>query len=100
MIKELYGQGTVFMKSPLYEMLSVPPLGVFAMRNRYDHRQRRRLLSHAFSQSNLLESEPLILAQVNSVLQILGNMRDQNLNVADFFRRFSLDVVGTELRLN
>lgn len=97
MVKEVYGQGASFLKAPMYEMLSIPPLGIFAMTNRNDHRQRRKLLSHAFSQSNLHESEPLILLQVGQLIQTLNNSRGQSVNVMDLFRMFALDVVGMVL---
>ncbi len=59
-IKEIYGHQTVFMKAPVYVTMSMEPLGIFSMRDKYQHSQRRKLLSHTFSQSNLHESEPLI----------------------------------------
>jgi cytochrome P450 len=59
-VHEIYSQQTPYMKAPIYETFSLPPIGIFSMRDKAEHSQRRRLLSHAFSQTNLLGTEPLI----------------------------------------
>jgi cytochrome P450 len=63
-VNELYGQQTTFIKAPVYESMTMPPFGIFGLRDRVAHGQRRKLLSHAFSQSNLQECEPLIRMQI------------------------------------
>jgi cytochrome P450 len=59
-INEILGLTSPFMKAPIYDSMSVKPPGIFSLRDKEQHRERRRLLSHAFSQSNLYKAEPLI----------------------------------------
>ena len=94
MIKELYGQQTAFMKAPIYDILSLKPLGIFSMRDKTDHSQRRRLLSHAFSQSNLLDTEPLIKQQIHKLVAHLDGRLGQSLDMLSLFRMTAFEIVG------
>lgn len=93
-VKELYSQGTPYMKAPWYESMSVPPVGIFSLRDRKEHAARRRLLSHAFSQASLNDAEPMIAALV---LKLLNRVREANgrpVDMLQLFRRLSLDLSG------
>lgn len=92
-IQEIYSQKTVFMKAPVYETMSVKPLGIFSLRNKADHSRRRSLLSHAFSHANLDATGPLIRARVERLIQVVGNSANGPLDVFMTFRLFALDVV-------
>jgi cytochrome P450 len=93
-VKELYGQQTQFMKAAIYDAFVVQPAGIFSMRDKAAHGQRRRLLSHAFSQSSLLDTEPIIRSTVadlvSRILERLGQPTDMLL----LFRLTAFDVVG------
>ncbi|KIW99286.1 uncharacterized protein Z519_00949 [Cladophialophora bantiana CBS 173.52] len=93
-VRELYGQGTSFMKAPVYESMTMPPNGVFSMRDKIQHSQRRRLLSHAFSQSNLQECEPLIQKQIENLLDVLRRNAGTPIDMLNWFRLTAFDVVG------
>ncbi|KAK5047410.1 hypothetical protein LTR84_006506 [Exophiala bonariae] len=93
-IKDIYGQQTTFMKAPIYDTMSVPPFGIFSMRNRADHSHRRRLLSHAFAQSSLFESEPLIKDNVKALIRRLDDQLGMPVDVMSLFRLLAFDVVG------
>lgn len=93
-IKELYGQASTFMKAPIYDDFSLHPVGVFSMRNKNDHKERRKLLSHAFAQSNLLETEPLIVTVVKQFLKRVESKVGHPQDVLALFRMLALDVVG------
>lgn len=82
------------MKAPVYDTMSLPPFGIFSMRNRADHSQRRRLLSHAFAQSSLYESEPLIEGNVKALLLRLENGLEMPVDVMSLFRLLAFDIVG------
>ncbi|KAH6959580.1 cytochrome P450 [Ilyonectria sp. MPI-CAGE-AT-0026] len=94
LVKELYGQQTTFRKAPIYDHLSVKPLGIFSMRDRNEHSQRRRLLSHAFSQSNLFETEPLIKQIVQKLISHVEDGLGKPLNMLLLFRLTAFDIVG------
>ena len=93
-VREIYSQKTVFMKAPVYETMSVKPLGIFSLRNKADHSRRRSLLSHAFSQANLDATRPLIQGRVDRLVGIVEENRGRSLDVLKTFRLFALDVVG------
>lgn len=90
--KEIYGQATVYMKAPIYETFSQPPLGIFSLMNKQEHAKRRRLLAHAFSQANLYNTEPLIMDKVAKT--VINTQKHRTVNVLSLFRAFALDVVG------
>lgn len=85
------------MKAPIYDAMSLPPLGIFSMRGRAEHSQRRRLLSHAFAQSSLFESEPLIRAHVKELLQHVQQRSLEPLDMMTLFRLVAFDIVGMKV---
>lgn len=94
-VKELYGQLTTFVKAPIYESMTMEPHGIFGLRDRVAHGQRRKLLSHAFSQSNLQECEPLIQRQLDKLLAAVQQSAGNPIDVLRWFRLAAFDVVGT-----
>lgn len=96
-VKEVYGQQTKFIKAPIYETMSQPPLGIFSLRDKSLHNRRRRLLSHAFAQSNLFDAEPLILQHVQRLLdRVQDNLSEPSLDMLALFRLTAFDIVGTD----
>lgn len=93
-VREIYGQQTNFLKAKIYDTMSVPPLGIFSMRGKEEHSQRRRLLSHAFAQSSLSDSEPLIRFHVEKVLREVRSGVGKPLDVMQLFRKAAFDIVG------
>lgn len=93
-VKELYGQQTDFMKAPFYESMSMRPHGIFSLRDKVAHSQRRKLLSHAFSQSSVQESEPLIQKQVIKLLTAIERSAGQPMDMLKWFRLTAHDIVG------
>jgi cytochrome P450 len=93
-VKEIYGQATVYMKAPIYDTFSLPPLGIFSMRDKREHAQRRRLLAHAFSQANLYDTEPLIMKKIEKTALNIQDSNGRAINVLALFRSLALDIVG------
>lgn len=83
-IKDIYGQSSVFMKSPVYD--SFGRRGIFNMRNKEEHRARRKLLSHPFAQSNIFTMEPLIVAHANKLLTRISNGVGTPVDILHWFR--------------
>ncbi len=96
-VKDLYGQQTSFLKAPVYESLTLPPNGVFSMRDKTAHAQRRRLLSHAFSQSNLHECEPLIDQQIHKLVEVVRDSAGKPIDMLNWFRLAAFDIVGNDM---
>lgn len=94
-VKDLYGQQTSFMKAPVYESLTMRPHGVFSLRDKTAHSQRRRLLSHAFSQSNLHDCEPLIHTEISKLVKAVQGGAGKPMDMLNWFRLAAFDIVGT-----
>ncbi len=94
MVKELYGQQTQFIKARFYETFVVHPVGIFSMREKTAHSQRRRLLSHAFSQSNLLDTEPIIKQIISKLVGHIRGSEGQSADLLLWFRLTAFDIVG------
>lgn len=77
--------------------MTLPPIGVFSMRDKAQHSQRRKLLSHAFSQSNLYECEPLIHKHIEKLVEILQNNVGKPTDMLNWFRLTAFDVVGMDV---
>lgn len=93
-VKEIYGQQSVYMKAPWYDSVSLHPVGIFSMRNKADHSKRRSLLSHAFSQTSLNNTMPTICATVERLSKVIADSRGDSVDALAKFRRFALDIVG------
>ncbi|KAK3075510.1 hypothetical protein LTR53_001127 [Teratosphaeriaceae sp. CCFEE 6253] len=74
--------------------MSVRPLGIFSLRDKASHSQRRSLLSHAFSQQNIVDCMPLISQKVEHLLDAFSQDASTTADVFLRFRLFALDVVG------
>ncbi|TKA53906.1 hypothetical protein B0A55_12500, partial [Friedmanniomyces simplex] len=91
---QIYGQQTAFMKAPIYDSMSVPPMGIFSLRDKAAHSQRRSLLSHAFSQQNVNDCMPTISHKVDLLLNAFRHEQGAVTDVLLLFRLFSFEVVG------
>ena len=93
-INDILGHSSPFMKAPVYDSMSVKPPGIFSLREKEQHRDRRRLLSHAFSQSNLYKTEPLIAEHLRELLTKLDSDAEKPKDIWLLFRLLALDIVG------
>lgn len=64
-VRDIYGQSSVFMKDAVYDTFGRK--GIFSMRDKYEHRERRRFLNHAFTQSNIFDLEPLMKGHIQKL---------------------------------
>ena len=93
-IKEIYRQGTDYMKTPFYNSnFGVHNNGIFNLQSRNEHSQRRKLLSNIFSTASLEANE----AQIRESVGLLMNRIDamQKVNGYLWFRFLALDIVGS-----
>lgn len=93
-VNQIYTQQTIFLKAPHYETMSVKPLGIFSLRDKAAHSQRRSLLSHAFSQQSIDNCSPLIDASIANLVDLIGKHLDEPFDVWMRFRFLALDIVG------
>lgn len=60
-IKVVYGHSTGFLKAPFYDaFVASATRGLFNTRDRKEHSRKRRIISHTFSQQNVLKFEKYI----------------------------------------
>lgn len=94
-IKEIYSQGTPFMKSPFYNGLNEGIPNLFDGIDREAHRQRRKLLGNAFAKSSIVQSEPLVAEQIRKFMGWVERKEGTVMNVYAWFRMLSLDIVSS-----
>ncbi|KAF8348539.1 cytochrome P450 monooxygenase [Amanita rubescens] len=57
-LNSIYGHGNGALKSDFYDAFVSIRRGVFNTRDRFEHTRKRKIISHIFSQKNVLEFEP------------------------------------------
>ncbi|KAI2601923.1 putative cytochrome P450 [Hypoxylon sp. NC1633] len=98
--RDIYGFRSghkTFVKSTFYEGGSFAAKGVHSIVSERDpmvHAQMRRLLSHAFSNSSLLEQEALVTESVDEFVCSIRAKVGQRLDIADLFERMAFDIIG------
>ncbi|KAI2463952.1 putative cytochrome P450 [Annulohypoxylon bovei var. microspora] len=86
-----------FPKSIFYEGGSFAAKGVHSIVSERDpaiHAQMRRLLSHAFSNSSLLEQEELVADSVDRFVRLMMAKVGQRVDIADLYERMAFDIIG------
>ena len=91
-IKEIYGQGTPYMKSPFYDGMHLGTPNLFDGRDRDAHKERRKLLSHAFSKTSINDAEPLIADQICKFFTWVEKKEGSAMDVYKWFRMLNLDI--------
>jgi benzoate 4-monooxygenase len=98
-IRELYGQGTDYMKSAFYtyQLRGIPNLFtmdeyvysffliittmlISSANSRKEHANRRRIMSHLFSQASTLEFEPTIHKHIEKMLSVIKRESDRGVD--------------------
>ncbi|KAF8182061.1 cytochrome P450 monooxygenase [Pholiota molesta] len=65
----IYAHGNGALKSDFYDAFVSIQRGVFNTRDRNEHARKRKIVSHIFSQKNVVEFEPQIRVYVGALLQ-------------------------------
>ncbi|KAF1813184.1 pisatin demethylase [Eremomyces bilateralis CBS 781.70] len=92
-IEALYGVQSLFPKAPWYK--NIARAGVFNRIEHGPHRERRKLISHAFSPASVNDMAPLIRDQVQKLIRVTETHRSQGpQDFLHWFRMLSFDVSG------
>lgn len=86
-----------FVKSIFYDGGSFAARGVHSIVSERDpvvHGEMRRLLSHAFSNTSLLEQEELVTDSVDTFVSLMKTKVGQRLDIADLYERMAFDIIG------
>lgn len=96
-VRQMHGYGTVFTKGAIHETFSLPPPRLFNMQDKKAHSKRRRLVSHVFSQSFLLESESIITEHVERLVhEQIEQGLGRPLNMLLLFRLTVFNTAGNQ----
>ena len=92
-IEQFYGQQTDFVKAPWYKKMTRG--GVFNATNVAEHRHRRKMLNHAFSQQSVNEMEPIMREQLQKLITRIDERREsQPIDIKHWIRMLSFDISG------
>ncbi len=95
-IKKIYGFNASYMKTAFYSGFEEPGRPVlFTVRDKAIHRDRRKLMAHAFTQSTINAAEPLVAEQVGKFTGRVTRQNGAAMNVYAWFRSLTLDVVSS-----
>jgi len=101
-MKELYYQGSKFPKSRRYDGFASTTRASFDMTDVVQHRERRHLVRHVLSRSNIDEAEPLIAKQVTKALTWVDKAagKRKSLEIMLWARRMMLDTSGLSAHIS
>ncbi|KAG7527828.1 hypothetical protein FFLO_06571 [Filobasidium floriforme] len=97
----VYGHGTGFTKADFYDAFVSIRRGLFNTRDRKEHTRKRKIVSHVFSQKNVLEFEEHIQDVIDNLFGKWDAMsRDKKLqtqgfDILDWLNFFAFDVIGS-----
>ncbi len=72
----VYGHGNGTLKSNFYDAFVSIRRGVFNTRDRAEHTRKRKIVSHVFSQKNVLEFEPNLKRYVAQLIEQWDRLYD------------------------
>ncbi|KAG7445087.1 cytochrome P450 monooxygenase pc-bph [Guyanagaster necrorhizus] len=64
----VYGHGNGALKSSFYDVFVTTSRSLFTVRDRQTHSRKRKIISHSFSQKNVLEFQPYVRRYVGQLL--------------------------------
>lgn len=97
--KDVYGQQTSFYEGTDLRNDEPVSIGYFSFRDITLNSQRRRLLSHAFAQVNLHETEPLIRRHLQRLLNRVQSSVSKPLDMLALFQLTAFDIVGNDTQV-
>ena len=96
LIKKIYGFTASYLKTPFYtgfDDYGEPVL--FTLRDRATHRDRKKLMAHAFTESTIMQAEGLVVDQINMFLDKVDEHNGTAMDVYMWFRCLTLDIVSS-----
>lgn len=91
-IDTIHHQNGLFTKAAVYDYIGEPSL--FGMRDLAAHKERRRLLNHAFSQQYLYDMEPEFRGSLGKVIEVIDRAGGEPIDVKHWFKMYTLDNAG------
>ncbi|CAL5870581.1 uncharacterized protein PFLUO_LOCUS4820 [Penicillium psychrofluorescens] len=96
-VQDIYGHGTSVIKSTFYKTISGGDSeSIVSTLDRDDHARKRRYISNAFSQRNVISMEPLVAQKVHYLLDRLDRAAEFNetVDIRQWLNFFTFDVIS------
>ncbi|KAF2108369.1 cytochrome P450 [Lophiotrema nucula] len=90
--KDIYSVNSRCLKSPIYDNLGKP--GLVGMRDKEQHRERLKRVSHVFAPSVLRELEPGLQAQIQKLVALIAKNEGRGFDIVKPSRMLALDIAG------
>lgn len=74
----VYGHGTGTLKAGFYDAFVSIHRGLFNTRDRAEHTRKRKIVSHTFSQQNVIGFEPYIQHNISTFLEKMNSLVDRS----------------------
>ncbi|RHZ68020.1 hypothetical protein CDV55_107584 [Aspergillus turcosus] len=97
-VPDIYGHSTKILKDRFYDTFTadLEYTSIVGTRSREDHARKRKYVSNAFAQKNIVDMEPIIQEQVSVLLSKLDSFCTSNEfhNIRRWLNLFTFDVIG------
>ena len=96
-IQDIYGHRSTIIKDTFYETISGGAHeSIVSTRDREEHATKRRYVSNAFSQRNVVSMEPIVNAKVQKLVARLDAAADRGevLDIREWLNFFTFDVIS------
>ena len=104
--KAIYGFGTRTVPSMIKDPIFFTPevdhsMNIINETDREEHSRMRRMLSFAFSNSNLLENEDVLVRRTDEFVKTIGSMQNQHgkrgFNIVQQFNYVTFNIMGKSI---
>ena len=94
-LKDIYGHGSSIMKSEYYDNVAGDYHDVANATDRAEHSRKRRIMSHVFSQKQILTMEQVINNVLVNLVEALDNRLAQDIDIRYWFNLFTFDAISS-----
>lgn len=93
-LKDIYGHGSAILKSEYYDNIAGPYHDVANATDRAEHSRKRRVMSHAFSQKQVLTMEQVINQVLGDLVVAMDSRLGQDIDIRYWFNLFTFDAIS------
>ena len=94
-LKEIYGHGSAILKSEYYDNVAGEYHDVANATDRADHSRKRRIMSHVFSQKQVLTMEEVINEILGNFVRAIDERVGRDIDIRYWFNLFTFDAISS-----
>lgn len=94
-LKDIYGHGSALMKSEYYDNIAGSYHDVANATDRAEHSRKRRVMSHIFSQKQVLTMEQVINQVLSNFVSAMDSRLGQDIDIRYWFNLFTFDAISS-----